>query len=223
MTTRIGSLLAGLALGFLLALGPSPGIAQQGAVTGLTEPEIEALIDQARDKGVEIMIVAPSRAAQAAERSKSQMAGVHETASAFRAELQALLAHLPKVPGDIGTGLAAVSPNGEAAYFALLIAGLAAIMLVAAALEWVYGRWVREKMRAAYPEAPDSLPGKMTFLALRFLVRVFGFLLFGLISLAMAAAVFESQHAVEVTVLIAIGSVVGVRTIIEFIMGIFGA
>ena len=213
MNIRIRDLLL---LFCLLTLSPAPGAAEQALTSTLTQPQLEALIEQAHEKGVEVVIVSPGGAAAPAKAPAVPMAGAQAQASAFRAELQVLIHHLPNILPDAHAALSAASPSGAPGYFLWVIAGLIAVMLAAASVEWFYGRWVKERMRAAWPEAPDGLPGKMTFLAVRFLVRLLGFAFFGLISLTLAALFYDNQPAVEATVLTVLITVVAIRVIIEF-------
>ena len=203
---------AGLAAAPLSASAAEPA-AEPAAGTALSAEELSALVEQARAKGVRIIVVAPDGAASAASTSDG---GPGAAIARLRSELRTLAAELPGAPGRILTALRDTSPDGTLGHHLLVMLGMIAIMVAAAVPEWLYGGWLKTKMRAIWPEATPHLSDKMCFLLLRFCGRLLGICLFALVAVAIAAAFYEESRSNEITLGILLAGVVTARAVVEF-------
>lgn len=181
----------------------------------LTKTELEGLIEAARKKGVQIIVIAP--------KTKTAAKAGASTASRFAAnvtrvenEIKSLVGHLPRIPASLSAAVKKASPDGTASHFAIVGLIVIALMLVAGLVERAYLQWIKKKMRTIWPAAPPHMPGKMSFLLLRFVARSVGFVLFGLVVLALAAAIFDKHPATAMTVLVLLLSVIVAKAAIEF-------
>lgn len=181
----------------------------------LTRTELEALIEAVRKKGVQIIVVAPNAkpAAKASASTAGRFAGF---VNQIENEIRRLAKHLPKVPAKMSTVIKKASPDGTAGHFAIVGLIVIGLMLVAALAERAYGEWTKKKMRAIWPKAPPHMPGKISFLLARFILRFVGFALFGLIVIALSAAILERHPATRSTALVLLLAVILARIVIEF-------
>jgi len=216
---RVFAALVGIVLlaGATLLAAPGAATAEQAkpAATSLTKTELEALIEQARKKGVQIIVVAPKGATKATPKT-SAVDAARLAVAQLRVEFRKLLAEAPGAPGRIWAGLRKVSPDGTVGHFGVVVLIVIGLMIVAAIAERFYGAWLKSKLRAIWPAGTPHMSSKMSFLLARFFGRLIGFALFGLITIGVAAAVLEEHKSTEATVLILVFAVVIVRAVIEF-------
>lgn len=199
----------------------SHAVAQPGsdatAVQGVTMSELEALVERARSKGVEVIIMTPSidRNAAAAK-DKPLVERLSEDLEIGRTRLHELIAHITQVPSDISSALTAPQSDDPTTNLWLVIAVIIGLILAGLLPEYYYGQWLKARFRAVWPEAPADKSGKIVFLLTRFVARVFGFAVTSAGVLAIAAALFPGEPRTQITGLTLIGAVLAARLMIEF-------
>ena len=203
------------------ALHLTPVVAQStsdaAAIQGVTQSELEGLIERARSKGVEVIIVTPSTGAQSnAKEAKPLLERLSENLETARTRLHELIAHIPQVPSDISSALA--QPQSETTHtnLWLVIAIIISLILLGLVPEYYYGQWLKRRFRATWPEAPPDKSGKIVFLLTRFIARIAGFAVVSAGVLAIAAALFPEEPRTQITGLTLIGAVFALRVMIEF-------
>ena len=214
----IAWILSAIAVAAVLVLAPPGAFAEQaqpGAST-LTQKELEALIEQARKKGVQIIVVAPGQKPKSQARGPGTVGQWSAWMAALRTELKRLSAEAPMAPAKVWAGLKTASPDGTVGHHFIVILIVIGLMAAALLVEWFYGEWLKRKIKSMWPAAPPHMPAKMSFLLVRFVGRLFGFALFGAFVLLAATAVFAQNKATEATVVIMVLSVITVRGAIEF-------
>lgn len=204
-----------IAVAVLVALA-YPVAAQQSA-TELNSAEASRLIDLAKKKGVEVIVISPGKkAAEVQVPDESILQRIRTRRSEFEDEFRTLLGHTGRLFRDIAERVGTASENVQGTSLpktVLVTLGL----ILAAAIVWVfYLRRLHQKCREIWPYNPRDNSEKMAFLLTEFLGRLMGVAAFAVAVYIAAHLILESDKTTAVTVLLLIFSVAVIQMLTNF-------
>ncbi len=216
MTRHLSVICALLLIAMVQYSGTAKGAAST-APGGLSQTELEALIETARTQGVDVIVVSPSGETEATDKSETPLIeSLNESLSVGRERLGDLLVHVPNISSDIAAVLNPAAPSASATDLLIAMAVVVALLLAAIVPERLYGEWLKKRFRSVWPDGARDFSGKTIFLLLRFVARSLGFVVLGALVVAAASALLPDNERTEITVLTLVGAQLAVRIMIEF-------
>ena len=149
------------------------------------ESDIQAVVDYAKEQGVQVIIVSPNEATEAPPPAPgNELESIGKLLADLKHRCAEVLANLGSVPADIAAALAKASTPDGIGLFAVIVVILA-LMGVAYLLERLYLRWLQTKIKSIWPTTPPDMPGRMTIALTRFAGRAGGVVMFAITALVL--------------------------------------
>jgi small-conductance mechanosensitive channel len=209
-------------LAFGLAVTPWTAAAADGGgqTKALSADELVKVLDLAKAKGVQVLVVSPGAEPAAGEAQKApsfsdRLARLPATWATFRERLGTLLDKTSGLPEHVRARLAAAERAPGADSLAVVFLGTSTLLLLA----WFAESLVRNRFaggRGAPTTPPTDGTAKMALLFSRFIGRAIGIVASCSVVLVLVAIVFSSDHLSVVTALLLIGAFAAMRLLAEF-------
>ena len=173
-----------------------------GQAKALSAAELEKVLDLAKSKGVQVLVVSPGTPEVPKQSSfADRLARVPATWSAFRERFSTLLDKTSGLPEHVRARLSAAELAPGADSLAVVFLGTSALLLLA----WFAESLVRNRFagaRGAPTAPPTDGTARMLLLFNRFIGRAIGIVASGIAALALVAIVFSVDRLGVVTALL---------------------
>jgi small-conductance mechanosensitive channel len=188
--------------------------AEEEAATTTTDG-LEAVIDYAKEQGVEVIIVSPGEEAAEPVAQETPLMSFSSMLTEFKRRGSDLFRQLGNVPESISEAVAAAKPSGDTSLL-LLLALLVLVMVAAYAGERWFLHWLANRATHVLTGIETKEKGSAAAAVQQFLGRAFGVLLFGIGAVILTLIFLPSDDFTELTAVIVIGATALGRLVVEF-------
>lgn len=212
-----GKLLAYLFVTVIMLTNPEYPAVAQNVAAELDSVEASKLIDFAKKKGVEVLVISPGKKAIEQQPPKDGIfKRIRTLRSEFRDEFKLLRSKTNGLFRDIAQKVRTVGGNVQGASLSTTVLVTLGLILVAAIFWVFYLRWLRLKCQKIWPNIPRDNPEKMAFLLSEFMGRIAGIVAFSIVIYIVAHLVLQTDRITDLTIVLLIFTVAAIRVLVNF-------